>query len=343
MNKTRNRNILITTLLLFMGLLLFVVNIFLGSVSIPVSEVLGALFGEELSRTSWNTIIMDSRLPMALTAFLAGSALSVSGLLMQTMFRNPLAGPSVLGVTSGASLGVALVILLAGGALSQYLFISNLSIILAAFLGAGIVILALVFISARVGNNIIILIIGLMIGYAVSSVVSVLQFFSADHDLHAYVIWGMGSFSQVGWQNMMWFLVIIVIGLISSVLLIKPLNIMLLGDNYAHNLGLNMKHARIIVISVAGVLAAVVTAFCGPVAFLGIAVPHIARNLYNSNDHKVLVPGAILAGGAFALLCNLISRLPGAMGALPVNAISSLIGAPIVVWVIFRNRIREAE
>ncbi len=341
MYSYRKRNVIISLLLIVFTMLLFVGNIFLGSVNIPFNEVLNVLSGGEVARNSWQSIILNSRLPMALTSVFAGAALSLSGLLMQTLFRNPLAGPSVLGVTSGASLGVALVILLAGGVLSQYLVLSNISVILAALIGAGGVIFLLLFIAGRIGNHIVLLIIGLMIGYAVSSLVSVLQFFSADHALHAYVIWGMGSFSKVGWQNMIWFGALIVLGIAAVIMLIKPLNLILLGDNYAHNMGLNMRRNRVVIISVSGMLAALVTAYCGPVAFLGVAVPHIARNLYRSNDHRVIVPGVIFSGAAFALLINLLSRLPGASGALPVNALSSLIGAPIVVWVILRNRRKE--
>lgn len=340
MRSDKKRNIFISLILIVVTLFLFLGNIFLGSVNIPFNDVLNIL-GGEVAKTSWHSIILNSRLPMALTAVLAGAALSLSGLLMQTLFRNPLAGPSVLGVTSGASLGVALVILLAGGALSQYLMLSNISVILAALIGAGGVIFLLLLIAGRIGNHIILLIIGLMIGYAVSSLVSVLQFFSADHALHAYVIWGMGSFSKVGWQNMIWFGSLVLLAVFATILLIKPLNLILLGDNYAHNMGLNMRRNRVVIISVSGMLAALVTAYCGPVAFLGVAVPHIARNLYRSNDHKVIVPGVILSGASFALFVNLLSRLPGASGALPVNALSSLIGAPIVVWVILRNRRKE--
>ncbi|NCD42349.1 MAG: iron ABC transporter permease [Bacteroidia bacterium] len=341
MDFNRNRTVGITLLLLFAGIVLFFANILLGSVPISASAVFRIVFASGVTNASWTTIILDSRLPMALTALLAGSALAVSGLLMQTMFRNPLAGPSVLGVTSGAGLGVALVVLLTGGVLSRYFFFANLSIILAAFVGAGTVIFLLIFLAGRVGNNVILLIIGLMIGYASSSLVSILQYFSTDQNLHAFVIWGMGSFAQVGWREMYYFALVILLALTAAILLIKPLNLMLLGENYAHNLGLNMRVNRLIVISVSGVLAALVTAFCGPVAFVGIAVPHIVRNLYHSNDHRKILPGVILCGASFTLLCNLIARMPGVQGALPVNAISSLIGAPIVIWVILRNRERS--
>lgn len=342
MKREKKRTFWVFTGLILLTLVLFTISIFVGSVNIPIAGVFDILSGQEGARFSWENIIMNSRLPMTITALLAGSSLAVSGLLMQTMFRNPLAGPSVLGVSSGASLGVAVVILLAGGFLGQYAFFGNLSIIMAALLGAGGVILLLLFLASRVGNNVVLLIIGLMIGYAVSSMVNILQYFSVDEDLHAYVIWGMGSFSQVGWNNMRLFGATLLVTLISSVLLMKPLNMMLLGDNYARNLGLNMKRSRVVVISLAGIMAAVVTAFCGPIAFVGIAVPHIARNLFQSNDHKVILPGVILSGASFAVLCSIISRLPGVQGALPVNAISSLIGAPIVIWVIIRKRKRNS-
>ena len=342
MKREKKRTFWVLIGLILLTLVLFTISIFVGSVNIPIAGVIDILSGHEGTGSSWGSIIMNSRLPMTITALFAGSSLAVSGLLMQTMFRNPLAGPSVLGVSSGASLGVAVVILLAGGLLGQYAFFGNLSIIMAALLGAGSVILLLLFLAARVGNNVVLLIIGLMIGYAVSSMVNILQYFSVDEDLHAYVIWGMGSFSQVGWNNMLLFGATLAIALASSVLLMKPLNMMLLGDNYARNLGLNMKRSRVVVISLAGIMAAVVTAFCGPIAFVGIAVPHIARNLFQSNDHKIILPGVILAGASFAVLCSIISRLPGVQGALPVNAISSLIGAPIVIWVIIRKRKRNS-
>lgn len=329
---------------LLMGLLilvLFILNIALGSVTIPTLKIIGILFGVETGRISWQGIIMDTRLPQAITAVLAGSALGVSGLMMQTLFRNPLAGPSVLGVSSGASLGVAILMLfmtMPGGRLITPQHVTgNFSVVVAAFAGALAVLLLISVLAARFRNNTIILIIGIMVAYVVTSIVGILQFYSLKEDLQAFVIWGLGSFANVSWQQHTFFIPVVIIGLFFAVVMIKPMNALLLGENYARNLGINIRKTSITMIIIAGILVAVVTAYCGPIAFLGVAIPHLSRNLFNSSDHLVNVPGTILSGITLALFCNLIARLPGFDGALPINAITSLIGAPVVVWVILRS------
>jgi len=339
----KQQKLLITKFLL-MGFtigVLFVLNIALGSVTIPPSEILKIIFGSESGKTSWESIVINTRLPQALTAVLAGAALGVSGLMMQTLFRNPLAGPSVLGVSSGASLGVALLMLLVSvpGAriITQNQISNNFSVVIAAFAGAFAVLMLIMILAAKYRNNTTILIIGIMIAYVVSAVVGILQFYSLKENLQAFVIWGLGSFANVSWQQLMFFVPVVLFGLSLSVLMIKPMNAMLLGDNYARNLGINTRLMSYILIITAGILVAVVTAYCGPVAFLGIAVPHLSRNLFKSSDHFINVPGTILSGIMLALFCNMVARLPGFDGALPINAITSIIGAPVVVWIILKS------
>jgi len=324
-----------------MILILFTLNIALGSISIPPLELLKILFGAETGKASWQGIVLDTRLPQALTAVLAGAALGVSGLMMQTLFRNPLAGPSVLGVSSGASLGVAILMMIVSvpgvRILTQNQIISNVSIVFAAFAGAFAVLFLIMVLALKFRNNTTILIIGIMIAYVISAIVGILQFYSLKDDLQAFVIWGLGSFANVSWEQHAYFFPIVLFGLGISVLMIKPMNALLLGDNYARNLGFNTKLISIFLIVAAGILVAVVTAYCGPIAFLGIAIPHLSRNLFKSSDHFINVPGTILSGMMLALFCNMIARLPGFDGALPINAITSLIGAPVVIWVIIKS------
>ncbi len=322
-------------------LVLFVMNVVLGSVSIPLIEILKILGGAESQPASWQSIVIDTRLPQAITAVLAGASLGVSGLMMQTLFRNPLAGPSVLGVSSGASLGVALLMLFASvpgvRILTQSQIAGNFSVVIAAFGGAFAVLLLIMLLAARYRSNTTILIIGIMIAYVISAVVGILQFYSFKDDLQAFVIWGLGSFANVSWQQLTFFIPIVILGIFAAVLLIKPMNALLLGNNYASNLGINTRLVSLLIIVVAGILVAAVTAYCGPIAFLGIAIPHLSRNLLKSSNHLIVVPGTILSGIALALLCNLIARLPGFDGALPINAITSIIGAPVVIWVILKS------
>ena len=335
---------LLLLLLFVTGLLLFLLNISLGSVSIPVKQIINILTGSGSDVESWNYIILNTRLPQTITAILAGAALSVCGLQMQTLFRNPLADPSILGVSSGASLGVATVLMIGsigGFALSAQGFFGHLTVTAAAFGGAIAVLLIILALSNRLQNNAMLLIVGIMTGYIASSLVSILKFYSMKEDVHAFVIWGLGSFSSVTWVKMQVFCPAVFVGLTASLLLIKPLNILALGEDYARNLGVNIKQSRFFILFVTGLLTAVVTAFCGPIAFLGLAVPHITKILFQTSNQRVLVPMVMLSGATLALLCNLIARLPGFDGALPINAVTGIIGAPIVIWVIIKGRVKN--
>ncbi len=328
-------------LMIFFIILLFITNIALGSIYIPPLQIIDILFGGEAAKESWQSIVVDTRLPQAITALLAGAALGVSGLMMQTLFRNPLAGPSVLGVSSGASLGVAILMLfitLPGGRIITINHVTgNFSVVIAAFVGAFAVLLVITALASRFKSNSTILIIGIMIAYVVTSIVGILQFYSLKEDLQAFVIWGLGSFANVAWQQHAFFVPLVLVGLFFPIIMIKPMNALLLGENYAQNLGVNIRNTTTILIIASGILIATVTAYCGPIAFLGIAIPHLSRNLFQSSDHLVNVPGTILSGMLLALFCNLIARLPGLDGALPINAVTSLIGAPVIVWVIIKS------
>jgi iron complex transport system permease protein len=321
--------------------LLFMLNLALGSVDIPLRSVVRILTGQDGNSMIHENIILKSRLPQSLTAVMAGAGLAVSGLLMQTVFRNPLAGPSVLGISSGSSLGVAVVILLSGSlggvALSRIGVMGEVTVTLAAVVGALCIMALIGYVSQRVRGNVTLLIFGVMVGYVANAVIGVLKFFSVEEDIRAYVIWGLGSFARVSGGQTYTFVVLMLLLLPVSLLLVKPLNLMLLGDAYAQNLGLNIRRARLQVITCSGILVAVVTAYCGPIAFLGLAVPHICRGLFRTSDHAVLIPSCILAGAALARACNLIARLPGFEGALPVNSVTALVGAPVVMWVLFKK------
>ena len=323
----------------------FFLNLVLGSVHIPLRSVWNIVCGSAEEPVVWQNIVWKSRVPQSITALVAGAGLSVSGLQMQTVFRNPLAGPSVLGISSGASLGVASVILLSGSiggvALSKLGYIGEIALTIAATAGALSVMTLIVFVSQKVKGSVTLLIIGEMIGYVANAIIGVFKYFSVEEDIRGYVIWGLGSFARVSGNQMRLFIYIMIILLPLSFLLIKTLNLLLLGDGYAKNLGLNIKRARLYVISCSGILTAIVTAYCGPVIFLGLAVPHLCRGLLRTSDHRVLMPAAILTGSSLALLCNLIARMPGFEGALPVNSITALIGAPIVVYVLFSKRKNE--
>ena len=326
-------------------LVFLLLNLLLGSVAIPFRSVWNILTGGEGDPVAWQNIILKSRLPQALTALVAGAGLSISGLQMQTIFRNPLAGPSVLGISSGASLGVAFVVLLSGQlggvALSRLGFIGEVALSIAAIVGALSVMGLIVLASRKVAGSVTLLIIGVMIGYIANAVIGVLKFFSVEEDIKAYVIWGLGSFARVSGNQMMLFVTIMAVIIPLSFLLIKPLNLLMLGDGYARNLGLNINRARVWGITCAGVLTAIVTAYCGPIIFLGLAVPHLCRAIFQTSDHRVLMPASMLVGASLALLCNLIARLPGFEGALPVNSVTALVGAPVVASVLFRKRKRR--
>ncbi len=320
----------------------FILNLLLGSVHIPFDEIIGILLGRNDGNVIWTNIILKSRLPQSLTAMMAGAGLAVSGLLMQTVFRNPLAGPSVLGISSGASLGVACVVLMSGSiggvALSKLGVIGEVTITLSAIVGSLLIMALIAFVAQKVRGNVTLLIMGVMIGYIANAIIGVLKFFSAEEDIRAYVLWGLGSFSRVSGGQTSVFIILMLVLLPMSFFLIKTLNLLLLGDSYAKNLGLNIKRARLWVIGCSGVLVAVVTAYCGPVVFLGLAVPHICRGLFHTSNHAVILPASLLGGASLALLCNLIARMPGFEGALPVNSVTALVGAPVVMWVLFNKR-----
>ncbi|MBQ2482918.1 MAG: iron ABC transporter permease [Bacteroidales bacterium] len=337
MYKNSGKLLLVAVLIL----VLLVLNLLLGSVKIPAADVIGVLFGDR-SNEIFSNIILKSRLPQALVAIVAGAGLAVSGLQMQTVFRNPLAGPSVLGISNGASLGVAIVVLmsssLAGVSLSRMGYVGDAAISIAAIIGSLAVMALIVWVARKVKGNVTLLIIGVMVGYLVTAIVGVLKFFSAEEDIKAYVVWGLGSFARVSGDQMLLFVGMMLVLLPLSFLLVKTLNLMLLGDDYARNLGLDVSRARTLVILNSGVLVAIVTAYCGPIMFIGLAVPHLCRAIFRTSDHRVLVPGTILAGAALALLCSLVARMPGFEGALPVNSVTALIGAPVIASVIFKRR-----
>ena len=319
---------------------LFVANLLYGSVKIPANEVLGILFGNEGTNLSWNYIIWESRLPQALTALLTGAALSASGLMLQTAFNNPLAGPDILGINSGAGLGAAIVLLLFGGIIptNNLLFSGSLALVGAAFIGALLVTLLILIFASRLRSHTMLLIIGMMIGYVVSSAVSLLNFFSTAEGVHSYMMWGMGNFGGVSRTQLPMFSGFVLIGLSITISLVKPLNALLLGERYARNLGINIRRTRILLLLSTGLLVAITTAYCGPISFIGLAVPHMARLMLGTGNHRILVPSTLLIGGFIALLCNLISILPGDHGMLPLNAITPIIGAPIIIYVILNQR-----
>ena len=319
--------------------MLFALNIFVGSVSIPAADILRILTGEDI-KPSWQYIILESRLPQAITATLAGGALAVSGLMLQTAFRNPLAGPSVFGINSGSGLGVALVMLLLGGSISAgSVSVSGfVAVLLAAFVGAMTVMAVIFFFSTLVRNNVMLLIIGIMIGYISNSAISLLNFFATDEGVKSYMVWGMGSFGGVSMKMMPVFSIVTLVGLLGSILLIKPLNALMLGDRYAENLGINIQHTRNWLLIITGLLTAIVTAFCGPVAFIGLAVPHMVRLFLRTDNHRSLLPATILMGSIVALVCSLLCVMPGESGVIPLNAVTPLIGAPVIIYVIAKGR-----
>lgn len=324
--------------------LLWLINLGIGSVYIPVHEIAGRIIGEVLSKSSWEIILMEYRLPKSITAVLAGIALSISGLQMQTYFRNPLAGPYVLGISSGAGLGVAL-LAMAGSAFGWAFWKGNMgswAITVAAGLGAISVLLLMSLTAWRVKDSMTLLILGLMFGSAASAVVAVLAYFSEAEQLKLYTIWSLGSLGATGWGQLNILAMSVFAGLLPVVLWIKSYNAMLLGENYAKSMGINLYRLRWVMIISTGVLAGSVTAFCGPIAFIGIAVPHIARMLFRTSDHKILFPGSALIGAIVLLLCDSISQLPGSAQTLPLNAVTTLIGAPTVIWLIIsRNMSKE--
>lgn len=319
---------------------LFLVNLVYGSVDIPLDTVVDILLGKETDKASWRFIVLESRLPQAVTALLSGMALSVSGLMLQTAFRNPLADPSIFGISSGAGLGAALVMLLFGGSVSAgALSLSGFAaVFLGAFVGAMSVMAIVLAFSVFVRNSVMLLIIGIMIGYISSSVISLLNFFATEEGVKSYLVWGMGSFGGVSLSQLPVFSAVTLLGLVCSLLLVKPLNIILLGKNYAENLGVNIALVRNLLLVITGLLTAVVTSFCGPVSFIGLAVPHIARMIVRTSQHGVLMPVTMLSGATIALLCNVVCTLPSSGGIIPLNAVTPILGAPVVIYVILRMK-----
>lgn len=318
--------------------LLFILNLFVGSVNIPASQVLSILLGGDDGSVE-QFIVLSSRLPMAITALFAGGGLAVSGLLLQTAFRNPLAGPSILGISSGASLGVALVMLLFGGAVTagDFVVAGNAAVIAGALCGTLAVMGLLLVLSSMLRNDLMLLITGIMIGYLVSSAIMLLNFSATSEGIQSYVMWGMSSFNNVAAPKLPLFCGLTTVGLALAFLLVKPLDLIMLGDGYARNLGVNLVRVRNLLLLATGILTAVITAYCGPVSFVGLAVPHIARLIFNTDRHRVLLPATLLCGSGVALLCGVICVMPS-NSVIPVNAVTPLIGAPVVIWVLLRHR-----
>ena len=336
----KKRNVSIILLLVASIIVLFAMNLIVGSVRIPLADVCDILFDKFNGKESWKYIVMENRLPQALTAMLCGASLAVCGLMLQTAFRNPLAGPDVFGISSGAGLGVAIVMLLLGGSVSTTMFTVSgfLAILTSAFIGAIVVTMIILFLSTMVRNSVLLLIVGLMVGYVSSSAVALLNFFASEEGVKSYMVWGMGNFGGVSMNHMQLFALLCLVGIIASIFLIKPLNIMLLGTQYAESLGINIRQIRNLLLVTVGLLTAVTTAFCGPISFIGLAIPHISRLLFRTDNHQILLPGTVLTGAVIALFCNLVCYLPGELGIIPLNAVTPLIGAPVIIYVIIKRR-----
>lgn len=334
------RNVCIILLLVAGIIMLFAMNLIVGSVRIPLADVYDILFDKFEGKESWKYIVMENRLPQALTAMLCGASLAVCGLMLQTAFRNPLAGPDVFGISSGAGLGVAIVMLFLGGSVSTTLFTVSgfLAILTSAFIGAIVVTMLILFLSTMVRNSVLLLIVGLMVGYVSSSAVALLNFFASEEGVKSYMVWCMGNFGGVSMDHMLLFALLCLVGIIASIFLIKPLNIMLLGTQYAESLGINIRQIRNLLLVTVGLLTAVTTAFCGPISFIGLAIPHISRLLFRTDNHQILLPGTVLTGAVIALFCNLVCYLPGELGIIPLNAVTPLIGAPVIIYVIIKRR-----
>ncbi len=335
-----SKDIKLNIAMALMLLPLFALNLIFGAVDIPLNEVISIICGNGSSHESWNYIILQTRLPQAITAVLCGSSLATSGLLLQTAFHNPLAGPSIFGINSGASLGAAIVMLGFGGGLTigSISFTGFIAVLIAAFFGALLVMSILLFFAVRLKNNIMLLIVGIMVGYIASSAISLLNFFATEEGVHSYMIWGLGNFGGVSIGQIPMFAIVTIFGLISSLLLIKPLNALLLGEQYAENLGVNTIRLRNKLLLITGLLTASATAFCGPIAFIGLAVPHMSRMILNTDNHQHLIPCTIITGALIALVCNMICNLPDENGIIPLNAITPIMGAPVIIYVITNKR-----
>jgi iron complex transport system permease protein len=338
--KSKKQNTILFFSLTLLLVLTLVLNISLGQVNIPLKEVFKSLTGEPASKETWEYIIVNFRLPKAITAVLVGMGLSISGLLMQTLFRNPLAGPYVLGLSSGSSLGVALIILGAAflPSLVSEILLSSYGIIVASCLGSFLVLLLVLIVSSRLRDTATILIVGLMFSSFTSAIVSVLTYFSSAEQLQKFTFWSMGNLGNLSWQNIIILAIVITIGLVLSLISIKSLDALLLGENYAKSMGLNIKKSRYIIIIATSLLAGSITAFAGPIAFIGLAVPHLAKLLFQTSNHKILFGSTILIGAILMLFCDTVSQMPGMEFTLPINAITSIIGAPIVIWLLVRKK-----
>ena len=335
-----NKGTITTLVLAGLILALITANLLFGSANIPAEAVIDALLGNEVEKASWSFIVWEARLPQTITALLCGAALAGSGLMLQTAFNNPLAGPSILGINSGASLGVAFVMLAGGGTIATKVITLSgfFSIVVGAFIGAMVVMSLILFFSTLIKSNVMLLITGIMIGYITSSAISLLNFFATSEGVHSYMIWGMGNFGSVSLEQIPYFSAFTSVGLLMAILLIKPLNALLLGIRYAENLGVNIKRTRNLLLISTGILTAVTTAFCGPISFIGLAVPHIARLVLGTSNHNSLMPVTLLTGSAIALLCTLICILPGESGIIPLNAVTPVLGAPVIIYVIINQR-----
>nr|WP_299338788.1 iron ABC transporter permease [Allomuricauda sp.] len=327
--------------LIFVALVLaWILNISSGSVSIPFEALIASLFGGEVRISSWNYIIWNYRIPKAFTAVLVGGGLSLSGLLMQTLFRNPLAGPFVLGISSGASLGAALLLmgtsLIAG--FGSYAFLSDVSLAIAASIGSFLVLLVVLLVANRIKDTMALLIIGLMFGSITAAIVSVLAYFSTAENLQRFIFWSFGSVGNLSPSQVFLLTGIVVLGIVLSIFSIKRLNAFLLGENYAQSMGVSLKKSRLVIIIATGILAGGITAFAGPIAFVGLAVPHLTRQIFDTMEHRILIPAVFLYGAILMLLCDTIAQLPNSANILPINAITSLVGAPVVIWLLVRKR-----
>lgn len=338
-NRTRRYFAYATVVLI----LLFMLNITIGSVNIPLKAIWHILCGSTDEKATWQYIILQSRIPAAITALLCGASLAVSGLMLQTSFNNPLAGPSIFGISSGASLGVAIVMLLFNGSLSTDILTLNgfIAVISGALCGSATVIIILLLLSKKIRNNVALLIVGIMVGYLSSAAISIMNFFASEQGISSYVMWGMGSFNNVSIEHLPAFTTATTLCIALSLLLVKPLNALLLGDRYAANLGINAQRTRTLLLLLTGIQTAVTTAYCGPVAFIGLAVPHIARLLLHTDSQSSLMPCTIITGGLVALLCNLLSTTPATGSIIPLNAITPIIGAPVIIYIVVKQRSTE--
>ncbi len=337
----QQKNYTVHLIILFFAVIIFsLLNVSLGSVSIPLKDITATFLDREVARESWRYIILEYRLPKVITAILTGSGLAVSGMLMQTLFRNPLAGPYVLGLSSGASLGVALVLMGASllGLASTAFFLSKWSLVIAASFGSLLVLIAVLLASARLRDTMAILIIGLMFASLTAAVVSVLAYFSNAAQLQQYVFWSFGSLGNLSWEEVFILFIFWTIGILLAISCIKNLNTLLLGEQYARSLGVNITRNRFAIIFATSLLAGSITAFAGPIAFVGLAVPHLVRQVIPVNNHRVLLPAVIMGGAILMLICDIAAQMPGSEYTLPINAITSLIGAPVVIWLLVRKR-----